>query len=81
MMKSRFVRKCAVPVATVGLILSALVHAAPAIAEPSCDDGDDSSECTDSPFYAPDTYAGPGWDYADSGGPGGDYTVDCSPCD
>lgn len=98
MMSSRFVRKCAVPVATAGMILGALVHAAPVIADPSSDDTEDSdysgdSDDTfyggdsgnsgysiDSPFYGPHTYAGPGWDYAYSGGPGGDTTVFCSPC-
>lgn len=86
MMNSRFVRKCAAPVATAGLILSALMHAAPAIADPSSDDSDDTSDSSDSsdssesPFYAPHTYAGPGWDYAYSGGPGGDTSVYCSPC-
>ena len=75
MMNSRFLRKCAVPVATAGMILSALVHAAPASADPSSDDNE-----IDSPYYSPDTYAGPGWDYAYSGGPGGDSTVYCSPC-
>lgn len=62
------------------MILSALVHATPAIADPSDDDDDDYSYSGDSPFYGPDTYAGPGYDYAYSGGPGGDTTVHCSPC-
>jgi hypothetical protein len=100
MMNLRFVRKCLVPVATAGMILSApmhaaLVHAAPAIANPSSDDGDyagdsddtfyggdsgNSGYSIDSPYYGPNTYAGPGYDYAYSGGPGGDTTVFCSPC-
>ena len=62
------------------MILSALMHAAPAIADPSSDDSSDSSDSSDSPSYAPNTHAGPGWDYAYSGGPGGDTTVHCSPC-
>ncbi len=95
MMNSRFVHKCAVPVATAGMVLSALMHAAPAIANPSSDgsgyagDSDDtfyggdsgnSGYSIDSPYYGPSTYAGPGYDYAYSGGPGGDTTVFCSPC-
>ena len=95
MMDSRFVRKCAVTVATAGLILGALGHAAPAMANPSSDDTDypgdsddsfyggdsgNSGYSIDSPYYGPDTYAGPGYDYAYSGGPGGDTTVFCAPC-
>ena len=95
MMDSRFVRKCAVHVATAGMILGALVHAAPAIAGPSSDDTDypgdsddsfyggdsgNSGYSIDSPYYGPGTYAGPGYDYAYSGGPGGDTTVFCAPC-
>lgn len=79
MTNSRFLRKCAVPVAAVGMILGGLVHAAPASADET-DGSTQSSDDRDSPYYGPDTYAGPGYDYAYSGGPGGDYSVDCSPC-